>query len=789
MNEDRSLELIESYGLPPDAEAYLKACVQCGPSRSVLQSCGRSIVGYHYSKKLQGTRQFESRSGEAATMILLDADPSVLSYYSQIAPVEIPCKNKRGRAYVKTYTPDLLVLREDRPTILEVKPWPQIERLAKKESHHWELMPPDGAVFRPADSYFSRLGIQFEVFNISKLSWIFISNVKTLLTVLNQSDPPPLNEEKRYRAAFDDEAWMSISALSQKLDLQSLEPIVYMIARGIVFADLEKQRLCEPSTLISADPALLVEGLKKDLAVDSPSPTGQRVPTAKEAQKALANLELAKFGKSRQARRLRQQIREGRELGKTDFESVRPQYAERGNRDSRLSKVQRERAKKHMEDNLLTGKFENVHRAFIDYRAHVRDSGCIYEAISETTYKNMALDLDPSAIAGALRGRKAANNAKRSTSSEHANPRATRAFERALVDHSLLDLYLVVAENSDSYVVRRPWLSSLIDEYSGVVLSQWLSFGDPSTEAICMLLRLCVLAHSRVPSEIHSDRGSDFTSIHSGHAMSALQVSRSFAPAASPKYNSAAERYFAELQSALLTDLPGNMIEYSPRSVESSHSPAARAKYRPSEFYDLLFQYKEIRNNGLHSDNSRSNQKTLESSLSDFPSSGNQLSLTDEIYYATCIPVTTKWKPTTRGSLLIDGRHYYSEAIRPDLKKKDLSALLDPWDSESIYVQIRGKIHKASTLRRKTRIEGLSYARRFGEALRIRMCRSERDKMKSLQNEELGRILRQAEDSLMLSRSIEEQRDPLPFVGKAESIQQSLSETVSSSELPNVEWD
>ncbi len=790
MDKSSELELIESYDVPEEGKGFLRDCVLQGPSRSVLSGGTRSVVGAHFSSKLRETRQFESRSSEAAVLLMLDADSSVLSYHTQLPRVEFPSTNKAGRNYVQRYTADALILRSDRPEIAEIKTSKDLAKLAVERPHQWLFESDGDARFMPAEKHFTSWGLDYSVINSSLIPAVLVMNTKLLLRVVHTIPSPSDTLLTDVRATLEKHAWMSICDLQEELSLSRIDDILHMVAQGQIFAELKFQKLSAPETILSMCPTVLRRAIEQQTLPSAPTLTGHRAPSLMEARKAVENLKIAKEGNSRQARRMRQKIKEGALVGLNPFESVLPRISNRGNRTRRLAESQEQFLIEHQEKSVLTGKHESIGAAYNNYKNELADADHAFPPVSVATYYRFAKQLDRQTITSAIHGKKAGNAVSKVVDSEHATPAATRAFERALVDHTLVKVLLVVALNDEYAIVRRPWLTSLVDEFSGATLAQWLSFGNPSRESICMLLRMCILRHGRIPEEIHSDRGSDFTSWHTQEVMARLGVTRQYSPVASPKYNSQAERHFSETQAGLFKKLPGNIIEYKNRKTDRAHHPKIKAIFDPITFYRLLFAYAEAYNNGIHGCHEAQPNYLLRNSLREIESSGIITTLTDDVYLATCIPVESKWGPRARRSLLIDGRHYYSECLTPRTTKKDLCIRFDPWHCEVIYIQKQGQWYTATRRTGRTTFTGADISRQLGESLRIMMCRRDRDLLKAGQTQKAAKII----DDAIEHAKTTQMATATPQDGRDDSTRNELEERFARlkndrTSQPVVEWD
>lgn len=110
--------------------------------------------------------------------------------------------------------------------------------------------------------------------------------------------------------------------------------------------------------------------------------------------------------------------------------------------------------------------------------------------VSYETVRKIAKGLDRYAHKRKREGRTTADN--------ELGPRTgsvvtTRPLERVEIDHFLLDVHLLVPVEDDEFIVQRPWLTLVIDHYSGVVLGYHLSFRSPCTASVLAALRHAML--------------------------------------------------------------------------------------------------------------------------------------------------------------------------------------------------------------------------------------------------------------------------------------------------------
>lgn len=202
-----------------------------------------------------------------------------------------------------------------------------------------------------------------------------------------------------------------------------------------------------------------------------------------------------------------------------------------------------------------------------------------------TLYRKVA-SLDPFAVTAARHGRKVA------TERYHAvrlGPRPTRPLERVELDHTRVDL--MVVDTATRLPLGRPWLTSMLDGYSRMVLGMYLSFQPPSYLSVMQCLRHAVRPKGYIrevypriehdwpawglPELLVVDNGKEFHSRHFEDACLQLGVRVDHAPNQCGAYKGAVERWFGTENTRLLHQLPGTT--FSDIFERGEYDPARNA--------------------------------------------------------------------------------------------------------------------------------------------------------------------------------------------------------------------
>ena len=110
----------------------------------------------------------------------------------------------------------------------------------------------------------------------------------------------------------------------------------------------------------------------------------------------------------------------------------------------------------------------------------------------------------------------------------------------------------------------KPWLSTVIDDYSRAVARYFLSFQDPSALHTSLALRQAIWRKedSRwvvcgIPDVLYTDNGSDFTSNHLEQVGADLKIRLVFSIPGKPRGRGRIERFFSTVNEMFLCELDG----------------------------------------------------------------------------------------------------------------------------------------------------------------------------------------------------------------------------------------
>jgi len=127
-------------------------------------------------------------------------------------------------------------------------------------------------------------------------------------------------------------------------------------------------------------------------------------------------------------------------------------------------------------------------------------------------------------------------------------------------DHTPLDILLVRPDGRNA----KPWLTTVIDDYSRAIAGYFLSFEDPSVLHTSLALRQAIWRKQEprwivcgIPDVLYTDNGSDFTSQHLEQVGADLRIRLVFSIPGKPRGRGRIERFFSTVNGMFLSELDG----------------------------------------------------------------------------------------------------------------------------------------------------------------------------------------------------------------------------------------
>ena len=127
-------------------------------------------------------------------------------------------------------------------------------------------------------------------------------------------------------------------------------------------------------------------------------------------------------------------------------------------------------------------------------------------------------------------------------------------------DHTPLDILLIRPDGA----AAKPWLTTVLDDYSRAVAGYFLSFASPSALHTSLALRQAIWRKEDprwivcgIPDVLYTDNGSDFTSQHLEQVGADLKIRLVFSIPGKPRGRGRIERFFSTVNEMFLCELEG----------------------------------------------------------------------------------------------------------------------------------------------------------------------------------------------------------------------------------------
>jgi putative transposase len=501
--------------------------------------------------------------------------------------------------------------------------------------------------------------------------------------------------------------------LMERYEIDDATPIVRLLDRQEIVADLDRHLLSQdPKILLAANTEALREsqGLEQrdDIAAHL-SGLSQALPSAEyTGYMAFKLLELQgldgrRYLPARQQTRKRpskRTLRRWRAQAQRNNGNVeQPRWSNCGTRDELRSPVHNQYLDSHIASARRDPNFCSVKATYITYRRAFPEFSAEHDLgdetpVSQSTY--YTLWKSKSAALGAYErgGRRLQNALGDAFDPKKRTLIATRPFAAAHIDHCLLKIQVVVGQVNEKPICQRPWLTAMVDAYTGEFLGIWMGFSAPSRKQCAMVIRDCVRRHGRVPAMIIVDGGAEFGSAHAHVMAAALKYDRCERPPEDPRFGVEVERAFGAFKERFLRGLPGFGVGTgNARQVSAALKPERRATLTPEALFECLERFIfNGYNRTPRREKLRSPVDLRLEAIRRLPCCGRVAEWGLDVLTATSIEAPaaryTLWPG--RGVHILD-RWYCSERLLAYRgKKQDIEVRLEPYDRSVVYVNISG---------------------------------------------------------------------------------------------------
>lgn len=695
-------QLLPNLNLTEDGKSYVAAVRSSPPSRRV-QANVLSNCRYRYVSKRMSFAVMAESHLEYRFILGCEYDfERVVEYWDQPTAVEIHGINKSGRPFRSAYTADFIAIYLDRVVAYEVKPHSECLELVAKRPEDWRKID-TGFEYRPAKEAFDLLGIRHVVVTDLDIDPIRSGNYELLIRA--RATPSASNQQEikdKSTRLLIKEGAMSLRGVLNHIHCEDATPLIKLIDSGTLCAKAKLHRFFDvDETWVALDEVTLDSALEAKSLLEPDVNNDERISTSVapsgpqllEVNHRLRQLRgITKPDVSpRTLRRWRRWSRNGSKV-----DALISQKYRRGNRIPRISQKHETLLQATLRATYLTPKNWTPYRCYGAYCRKLasiskRDPSnpSLSRCITFRAFLKRVRTLDPEVVARARGGKRAANAAAAPTSPTKRQMLATRPFQRAHVDHALLDIHLKVMESGGRALTSRAWLTAMVDEYSGAVLAMSLSFRSPSKRSCALVIRDCVRRHGRLPETNVVDNGSEFESVYFEACLARLGINIQSRPPGHPRYGSSVERIFGILNDELVLTLPGNTRNITTdRGKSSSHKGQACAKLTFLELHELLNHYFfEIHNHHASGNRLLSPIASMRDGLRLFSLSGIQ----SKFDYAFLVTTAIECRPIkldAQRGLRHNGWFYVHPILRTIPHRSQIEIREEPWDKSCIYALV-----------------------------------------------------------------------------------------------------
>ncbi|MFD2436824.1 hypothetical protein [Modicisalibacter luteus] len=283
--------------------------------------------------------------------------------------------------------------------------------------------------------------------------------------------------------------------------------------------------------------------------------------------------------------------------------SLIPKFHHRGRREDRTSHEELECFNRSVDEKFLRLERLSVIKCYRYYLSLVAKLNCTLESsaqigpVSLSAYYARIKKLPQYDVVAARFGKQFADKQFRVVGS---HVPLTRVMERVEMDHTKLDVFLI--DDSLDVILGRPYLTAMIDSYSGCIVGIYLSFSPPSYLSVSSCLFNALRNKESVLSNYEEvegewpcegkietlvvDNGKEFWSKNMEFACASLSTEVQYNPVRQPWLKPKVERIFKTINSDFVHTVPGTC--FSNVAEKKEYNPEKHAVMRFSDFMEAL---------------------------------------------------------------------------------------------------------------------------------------------------------------------------------------------------------
>ena len=746
MDDIALLDFARGYGVTETGINFIEEVLNSDPTRRVKASSrGKNRAVRYPSMKMGVVIQAESFSLEFSGIQLKEFDADVFRYYDQ--PPSLDLVYKSGKMNVRrASTLDFFVISKTFIGYEEWKPFEELEKISQKSPERFYYDENLGRFVSPAiERALEGTGLNYRVCSERDINPIAVNNLSflngyfhSLEDYLEESDLAV--ELRRLKQLAQKDGSVSLNKAIESVSESDV--LYYAICSGEVYFPLTELDLTDYS---SAKVFLNEKAWKtyrlviqKDIDEESHSNIHTKLPPAllyaseealldvSKRLAALSDYEKGEISFAKIASQFEVSERTVRRWYKSISELVNreerlvallPAHANKGNHLAKIPKAALTKINEIVEKEYLSKKAISPHQVALRVINWCKDND-IYPPSKPTIYRH--IDMIPETKKNLLRkGSKAAYQSEINLFdlSSELNFRATYFLQCCHIDHTQLDIETVDEFDQNE---GKPWLTYIVDDFSGLILAFYISYRAPSYVSVMMAIRSAVKSHGRKPEYVLVDGGKEFQSIDF-EKFCAIYGIGIMSREGQPRSGGAVEREFGKTNTNLIHNLDGNTkFMKDVRSISRTHKPKNSAYWTLSELSVQIGVFVTASN-----DYSSVKGKLSPSELAVVSARkyGERHYLTQDynkqFYYLSLPSVPRKQVTLRRGKTVVFDYHEYwhSSFAHAPLKGIKVDMKWDPEDINFTYVYYDGQWLQCRLSNRKRRV-GSADKQQASEAMR-----------------------------------------------------------------------
>lgn len=657
------LSNLDSFkNLTPAGHAFLAKTLTEGPSRPVgMNSIGTSS-GLFPSGIANHTVLFESQGHELPYLHLTELDPTVVYIRGQLPALTVVRNGSaRKMKHVTLSKFDFINVRNDRITIVEVKPLAQVEKSHAQHPDEWFH---DGTRWRfpPGEEAAALLGMSFEVAVPSAdYSRIFLANLEALVSAKRFGDRPGdkalLKKAIRHLA----EGPLSISELGERVKGLDGTTIIRAVLKKDLFAMLSIQSINDRMLIFAKEEdavrreqqlKLMVPKIEQDTG--SLASRFMRITSKEYDHAILVQSKYESLVSSGNYNsfyyRYRPKVVLAEEEGAPPIAAFIPDFSGRGLKKSLFGDELPKLIGEHLVQYLPDARKEHLGKTYADFKTYAEDK--LPYAPSLETYRHYYYKaMTPEKRAQILFGLRGYQQNKPATDPRLRNIRCSIPGQVGHMDTTPNDAAAKKKKEATSKEgnaqkkqkgkkEERPLIVPIVDSATGFVLGRAINIGSADRLLTGTAQRDCVARLGILPQRIVVDRGSEVNNHQQRQLAGSQWVTFQNRPPAGATHGSEGEQFFSCFNS-FTQSLPGSKYpDQKGRSADGKKKSRATAEFDLAALVETIDHWIfEIYNKTPRGDETLSPEELFMAGRERFPSGPVEVIDDDAFKYLTAMPL------------------------------------------------------------------------------------------------------------------------------------------------------